>query len=305
MNEEPYPALASATVDGKETNPPKPKEKGDSRIRRTPTTPRSARGVMKDTTIDKMSNRLAHHCDFGINLSRRIGLKKYIKAMLTAVREAVRAIKRFLGLTDPSGVISTIINKVKAIVQEIKYYVNTYIKPIAKFLIKVIKFIGYIKAVIAWILGLPARFLKYLRECLTALISAIGKVFIDTLFESDGPDSGIGKDIKEIMNDGKEIIKTITTTVALAGRTVAEVESFGNLTSSRLNRSASSVTGAGTLTPSQNTLTQSVTADTANTASVTIKTIASSMPTTANIANTVSTSTSMSSISNSPNRSMV
>jgi hypothetical protein len=252
-----------------------------------------------------MSNRLAHHCDFGINLSRRIELKKYIKAMLLAVREAVRAIKRFLGLTDPSGVISTIINKVKAIVQEIKYYVNTYIKPIAKFLIKVIKFIGYIKAVIAWILGLPARFLKYLRECLTALISAIGKVFIDTLFESDGPDSGIGKDIKEIMNDGKEIIKTISTTVALAGKTVAEVQSLGELAGVKLNKSASSVPGAASLTTSQSTLTQSVTADNANTASVTIKSIASSMPTTASIANTVSTSTSMASISDSANRSMI
>lgn len=304
MNEEPYPELAPAAADGKESNPPKPKEKGDSRIKGTPTTPRAARGVMKDTTIDRMSNRLAHHCDFGINLSRRIGLKKYIKAMLLAVREAVRAIKRFLGLTDASGVISTIINKVKAIVQEIKYYVNTYIKPIAKFLIKVIKFIGYIKAVIAWILGLPVRFLKYLRQCLTSLISAIGKVFMDTLFESDG-ESTIGKDIQEIMKDGKEIIKTISTTVALTGKVVAEVESLGALTSTKLNKSTSSVPGAASLTTSQSTLTQSVTADNANTASVTIKSIASSMPTTASIANTVATSTSTSSISSSANRSMV
>jgi hypothetical protein len=125
------------------------------------------------------------------------------------------------------------------------------------------------------------------------------------LFESDGPDSGIGKDIKEIMNDGKEIIKTISTTVALAGKTVAEIQSLGALTSTKLNKSASSVTGAASLTTSQSTLTQSVTADTANTASVTIKSIASSMPTTANIANTVSTSTSMASISSSANRSTI
>ena len=110
MNDEPYPELAPAAPNGVESNPPKPKLAGDSRIKGTPTTPRAARGVMKDTTIDRMSNRLAHHCDFGINLSRRIGLKKYIKAMMQAIREGIRAIKRFLGLSDVSGVISTIIN---------------------------------------------------------------------------------------------------------------------------------------------------------------------------------------------------
>ena len=296
------PELASASPDGVENNPPKPKLEGDSRIKGSPTTPRAARGVMKDTTIDRMSNRLAHHCDFGINLSRRIGLKKYIKAMMQAIREGIRAIKRFLGLGDPSGVISTIINKVKAIVQEIKYYVNTYIKPIAKFLIKVIKFIRFVKTVIAWILALPARFLKYLRQCLTALMSAIGKIFMDTLFEGEG-DSTIGKDIQDIMKDAKEIVSTVSTTINLANRTVAEVESLGNLTSSRLNRSASSVTGAGTLTPSQNTLTQMATSETANTASNTIMAIVSTMPTTANIANTVTTATN--SIPSAPNNSMV
>ena len=302
MNDEPYPELAPAAPNGVESNPPKPKLAGDSRIKGTPTTPRSARGVMKDTTIDRMSNRLAHHCDFGINLSRRIGLKKYIKAMMQAIREGIRAIKRFLGLSDVSGVISTIINKVKAIVQEIKYYVNTYIKPIAKFLIKVIKFIRYVKAVIAWILSLPARFLKYLRQCLTALMSAIGKIFMDTLFESEG-DSTIGKDIQDIMKDAKEIVSTVSTTINLANQTVAEVQSLGNLTSSRLNRSASSVTGAGTLTPSQNTLTQTATSETANTSSNTIMAIVSTMPTTANIANTVTTATN--SIPSAPNNSMV
>jgi hypothetical protein len=301
MATEPLPELASASPAGVEDNSPKPKLAGDSRIKGAPTTPRAARGVMKDTTIDRMSNRLAHHCDFGINLSRRIGLKKYIKAMMTAIRDGIRAIKRFLGLSDPSGVVSTIINKVKAIVQEIKYYVNTYIKPIAKFLIKVIKFIRFVRTVIAWILALPARFLTYLRQCLTALISAIGKIFMDTLME--GGDSTIGKDIQDIMKDAKEIVSTVSTTVSLANRTIAEAEALGNLTTSRLNRSTSSVSGASTLTESQNTLTQMATSETANNASNTIIAFVSTMPTTANIANTVTTATS--SIPSSPNTSTV
>lgn len=300
MAAEPYPELASASPNGVEDNPPKPKLTGDSPQKGSPTTPRLARGVMKDTTIDRMSNRLAHHCDFGINLSRRIGLKKYIKAMMQAIRAGIRAIKRFLGLSDASGVISTIINKVKAIVQEINYYVKTYIKPIAKFLIKVIKFIRFVKTVIAWILALPARFLKYLRECLTALISAIGKIFTDTLFEGDG---SIGKDLQTIMKEGKEIISTVSTTVSLANRTIAEAESLGNLVSGGLNKSVRSVPGASTLTESQNTLTQMVTSETANTASNTIMSIVSTIPTTASIANATTSLTS--SATSAPNNSTV
>jgi hypothetical protein len=301
MNEEPYPELAAASPDGKESNPPKPKLAGDSRIKGTPTTPRAARGVMKDTTIDRMSNRLAHHCDFGINLSRRIGLKKHLRSLLLAIREGVRNITRFLGLTDVSGTISKLINKIKSIVEEIAYFVRTYVKPIAKFLIMVIKFIRYVKSVIAWILGLPARFLKYLRECLTALVSAIGKIFLDTLMEG-GP-STIGKDIQSIMKDAKEIVSTVSTTINLANQTVAEAQSLGNLTTSNLNKSASSVSGAGTLTESQKTLTQPATAETANAATEIIMSIATSFPSAANVANTVTTATN--SIPSQPNNSMV
>ena len=301
MNDEPYPELAPAAPNGVESNPPKPKLAGDSRIKGTPTTPRAARGVMKDTTIDRMSNRLAHHCDFGINLSRRIGLKKHLRSLLLAIREGVRSITRFLGLTDVSGTISKLINKIKSIVEEVAYFVRTYVKPIAKFLIMVIKFIRYVKSVIAWILGLPARFLKYLRQCLTALVSAIGKIFLDTLMEG-GP-STIGKDIQSIMKDAKEIVSTVSTTVNLANQTVAEAQSLGNLTTNNLNTSARSVAGADTLTESQKTLTQPATAETANAATEIVMSIAASFPSAANVANTVTTATN--SIPSAPNNSMV
>lgn len=289
------PELAPA-INGVETNKPKPLVTGDAPRVGSPTTPGLARGKLKDTMDDRMAKSLAHHCDFGINLSRRIGLKKYFKAIAQAIRTAVRAVKRALGLTDASGVVSTIINKVKAIVQEINHYVKLYVRPIAKFLVKVIKFIAYVKKVIAWIISLPARFLKFLRECLTALTSALSKVFLDELFDGTG---GAGKDIQTIVKEAKEITTTISTTIALANRTVAEVQSVGNLIQSGLNKSASSVSGASTLSSSQSTLTQPVTSDTANTASNTIISISSSIPTTSSIAN--STTTLTSSATSAPN----
>lgn len=295
------PALAGA-VNGVETNPPKPLTAGDAPRKGSPTTPGLARGVLKDTMDARMANSLAHHCDFGINLSRRIGLKKYFKVIAQAIRKAVRAVKRALGFSDASGVISTVINKVKSIVQEINNYVKMYVRPIAKFLVKVIKFISYVKTVIAWIVSLPARFLKFLRECLTALMSAISKVFLDELFSGE-PGNTIGKDIQSIVKDAKEITKTISTTIALANRTVAEVQSLGKVTQAALGKSASSVSGASTLSASQSTLTQTITSETANTSANAIISISSSIPTTASIAN--STTTLTSSATSAPNTSTV
>jgi hypothetical protein len=293
------PELASA-VNGVETNPPKPLTAGDTRKKGSPTTPGLSRGKLDETMNERMATRLAHHCDFGINLSRRIGLKKYLKTIAQAIRNAIRAIKRTLGLGDASGVISTIINKVQAIVKEIKYYVDTYVKPIAQFLIKVIKFIAYVKSVIAWIISLPARFLKYLRECLVALTSAISKIFIDEIFSGAGSDT---KAIQDILKDAKSIVSTISTTVTLANKTVDAVQSLGTTVQSALGKTASSVSGASTLTPTQSSLTQSVTSDTANTASATIISISSSIPSTSSIAN--STTSLTSSATKAPNTATV
>jgi hypothetical protein len=296
------PELAAVDVDGKEANPPKPLTTGDAPKKGSPTTPALARGKLKDTMDDRMANSLAHHCDFGINLSRRIGLKKYFKAIAQAIRTAIRGIKRALGLGDASGVISTIINKVKAIVQEINNYVKQYVKPIQQFLIKVIKFIAYVKKVIAWIISLPARFLKYLRECLTALMSALSKVFLDELFSGE-PGSTIGKDISAVLKEAKQITTTISTTIALANQTVASVQSLGTTIQTALGKSASSVSGASTLSSSQSTLTQTTTSDTANTATKTIVSISNSIPTTSSIAN--STTSLTSSATQAPNTSTV
>jgi hypothetical protein len=145
--------------------------------------------------------------------------------------------------------------------------------------------------VIAWIISLPARFLKYLRECLIALISAISKIFLDELFTSETP-STLGTDIQTIIKESKEIVSTITTTISLANQTIGAVQSLGASTQSALGKSASSVSGASTLSPSQSTLTQTVTSDTANNASNTIISITSSLPSSANIANSTSSLTS-------------
>ena len=65
-------------------------------------------------------------------------------------------------------------------VKEFIDYVNEeYIQPIIEFEKFVIAVIVKIRAIIQWILSLPAKILAMLQECLTKLLVAIGSMFAD------------------------------------------------------------------------------------------------------------------------------
>jgi len=245
------------------------KNSGDTTISGSPTTPSTSRGILANTTIDQMNNSLAHACDFAQDIKKSIGLKKYIKAIAQTIRKAIRAVKRFLGLTDNSGLISTIIQKLKNIAMEIRNFVKEYVTPIQNFLKDVVGFIKWAIATIQWILSLPAKFIKMLADCLKKVMSAIASVFKDALAEaaaadkaeadaelvaaggtpapeSPGMDELIAQ-AKDTLKAGNEAIKAVTTTV---GQAVG----VATLAVTSLNAVASAVPGASTIKPSQSAL---------------------------------------------------
>ena len=142
MADESLPNSASNT-NGQETNPPTVKLPGNAPQVGEPTTPKLSRGLTANTTIEQMNNSLSHACDFSQDIKKSIGLKKFFKAIAQQIRKAIRAIKRFLGLSDSSGLISTIIQKLKNIAAEINNFVKEYIKPVQQFLKDVAKFVQY------------------------------------------------------------------------------------------------------------------------------------------------------------------
>ena len=200
-----------------------------------PTTPVTATGNMKNTTIDKLNHDLAHACDFVLDLKKSIGLKKFIKAIAKAIREGIRKIMQLLGMTDASGSYSTIINKLKKIAEEIRYIQKTYIQPIIDFEKYVLAVIVKIRAIVQWILSLPARILQLLYTCLKNLLTALANIFSDALSEAgDEVPIGQGQDFKELvaaakdtMNAGVDLLKT--TSVAVAGAAVIATSATAGL----------------------------------------------------------------------------
>jgi hypothetical protein len=241
------------------------KNAGDTVTPGSPTTPNLARGNLKNTTIDQMNNSLAHACDFAQDIKKSIGLKKFIKSIAQSIRKAIRAIKRFLGLSDNSGLISTIIQKLSAIAKEVRNFIKEYIVPVQNFLKDVVGFIQWAIATIQWILSLPAKFIQLLADCLKKVMSAIASVFQDALADAAAadqaeanaellaaggtpplPQPGISVQLvaqaKDTLKAGQEAVTAVTSTVGQA-------VSVATTTVAAVSATAAAVSGASTLSP--------------------------------------------------------
>ena len=84
------PQLATTNTDGTEKNSPKPINSGDAAIAGQPTTPGTAAGSLKNTTLDKMNSSLAHVCDITGPLVYGIAWAAF------KIGEAIQAIRTFL-----------------------------------------------------------------------------------------------------------------------------------------------------------------------------------------------------------------
>jgi hypothetical protein len=90
-------------------------------------------GIVSGTSINQTNNMLVHSCDFVNELNQSILLKDYLKALAKPIREAIRAIKKFLGLGDPTGSFSTTINLLSKIAQELRRIQREILYPIILF----------------------------------------------------------------------------------------------------------------------------------------------------------------------------
>jgi hypothetical protein len=267
-----------------------PVNSGDTTQVNAPTTPSTARGIVKNTTLSQMNNSLAHMCDFSQDIKKSVTLKKYIKAIAQAVRKGIRAVKRLLGLGDGGGVISTIIQKLKAIASEIRNFIKEYITPIQKFMKDVVGYIKWAIATVQWILSLPAKFIKLLADCLKKVISAIGSVFKDALAEAAAEDNAANPatdepGMKELIAQAKDTLKAGGELVSSVVKTVGTVAATAALATTALNAAAKSVPGASTLTTSQKTITAAPTSlNDLNNANKSVSLVQASSPTTAQVA---------------------
>lgn len=190
-----------------------------------PTISPLARGIVANTTIGVANDNLAHVCDFVSEMQKNINLKKYTKALAKQIREAIRYIMKSLGLTDSTGEASWLANTLKSMAREIIRIQKEILQPILDFEKYVMAYVTKLRAIVAWILSLPVKFLAMLQDCLSKLIKLIANIFSDI---GSGLSEGFTEgdsDYRQIIDEAKNVASaaqaTVNSTIAIVGGAVS------------------------------------------------------------------------------------
>jgi hypothetical protein len=170
----------------------------------TPSYSRLGRGVMTNSLIDRSNQNLAHVCDETLGIRIRAGFARLRNSELVqAIRAAIKKLIGLLNTTDTSGVITWAINQLKKIASAIRYIVDI-INEVLDFvnLVKII--VRTIRAIIDYILGLPAKLFRFLQQCITvvlgAVVSGVSELFSGITADTLPGDAGITELFQETQN---------------------------------------------------------------------------------------------------------
>jgi hypothetical protein len=202
---------------GRETNPPVNNNPGNGGT----TFPSLSSGLVANTIISLTNADLAHVCDFSLDIEKNTQLKQFIISQNQNIKDAKRAIMLALGYSDATGSYQWLIDDLKAITRALKYIQKHVIQPILDFENLVIGYLQKLKAIIAYILSLPARFLKLLQSCLSNLYKAIANVFSDITSGTGATSSGLSDVIAAAKETATALQSTVQQTALAAGQAVA------------------------------------------------------------------------------------
>jgi len=201
----------------KENLAPECARTGDAPQSGTPSnTPSTCYGRVGNTIIDETNKKRSHVCDFISEMQKNIALKEYTKAIGAAIRESIKKIMKFLGLSDRTGKFSYVISRLRAFAAELRRINREYIQPIIDFERYVLAYITKLRAFLQWLLSLPTALLALLADCLARVLKLIGSVFSDIISEatSSGDDEAVTDGFSELVSAAKDAARATGETIS-------------------------------------------------------------------------------------------
>jgi hypothetical protein len=215
---------APTDASGKEIKKIVPLNAGDGEVNGTPSTPGLSRGVVINTWIAKTNSDIAHVCDFVTELQKNQKLKEFLVAQGKKIRDAVRAVMRFLGFSDNTGVAQWLKDKLQTVTRELKRIQKEVIQPIIDFEKIAIEYVRQIQQIIQWIQSLPARFAAALADCLKKLVKLVGSVLTDIgtgMSEGGTGETGFSDVVKAAKETSQAFAQTVGSAVKAAAGAAA------------------------------------------------------------------------------------
>lgn len=182
-----------------------------------PTTAPLARGVFKNSTIEKTNNAIEHVCDFKKKLRAEIAMAKMMTYKF--VQEIRNKIKAFFASLSPgpmSTAVQTAVRQIKEVLKIIKKAAD-FATDVAK---TISEFIKYCNEILAYIASLPAKLAKLLADCVQEFTGALTEVLS---FDNPNVPSGTKTTFSEIKSLVSEATKTAESIQTAVGSTTQAV----------------------------------------------------------------------------------
>jgi hypothetical protein len=257
----------------------------DGVTRSITSSPSLGQGIVAGTIVAKTNSQLVHVCDFANKLKKDKSLKEFLIAQFQTIQDGIRAVLKYLGLSDLSGSLSDTSNYLKGLARDILAYEQKVIKPIQKFEKDVLGYVTWAQAMIAWITSLPARFFAVLQDCLLKIINAVQNVLVDVFADSGA--SSVG----QLIQSAQQVALAITKTVVDVNVTVAGAKAIISAGQQTLSAASAAASTAGSsINSGINLLSQTITSTNISQLTAASALVAASLPS----ANTVASNNTQS-----------
>ena len=207
-----------------------------------PSLPPLAREIVQFTAIDTSNRGRAHVCDISYEVDQTVAA---IKTLFGPVFDVIRKlINAAIGATcyDPTGISKTIVDIVRKVTAFIKEFTRV-VKEVQKTVSGWIEVARKVKAMIDYILSLPAKAAAFFTDCVKKFVAILKKGLKDLFTDlvGDVDTGGIGEIItavnegvaaaKDLANSGARLLATVQpatlAAVILSPTSQAEVEAAG------------------------------------------------------------------------------
>jgi len=192
-----------------ETNPPKALNVGDTSPVGSPTISNLGRGVSANTGIAVADSNREHACDVAVYIKTSMAKAKVLAGdLVKAIRKAIRAIMDALGISPSSSGMTEFLKDLARRIKEITRWIQDKIVETAKY----IQGLKEIRAIIEYILSLPAELLAMFQKCLKQAYGELAKGLFAVAGELTS-DPGISSSeltdsAKEVLNETQTLLQT-------------------------------------------------------------------------------------------------
>lgn len=183
-----------------------------------PTTP-ALSFTISGTSVEKSNNNRAHVCDIAQALKFNAAIEK-LKQYLDYIglRAAIEALSDG---ASASPFTTQVTNAIKVIRGYVKM-INKGLKFVNDTILEIARFLAYVRAMITWILSLPAQLLNMLKQCLAELQAALAGAL------NFSGSSSIVSELNGLLGDVMKTASTANQVAVNAQSTVATTQALTN-----------------------------------------------------------------------------